>query len=1243
LVTQTVSDYSGRPALTTLPVPVNGGLENYQVGFVQNENGAVYTALDYDFVDDNNTPYILTDDTNYVSNPRTVTNSNFDYYSSNSVTIGTGQNNDNVADAEGFPFKRTLFKTDGTGRVDEESGVGRMHALGSVSPTGNGAGGKTTRVLFGSPSDEELIRIFGDEAPLSESVIKTITIDPNDVVSVTYTSKEGKTIATALITKETTDDDGKIALQKLENTITELVVHNIANQNVVSNQKMISSKRIVVDKNQKEITLDYTVTQGPLSEGCGSVDCKLEVRFFLTDLKSGKIFTSDANVNDAGLQPFIVGATGTSLSFPSVWGWADANPLILPFAPAIILTGNTTVFELDEGEYILTKEVYSANKSNFVETDIAELTDKLQPVLDAIADTMRGIDNAADYANFEIFITNFKTLVDAYQLLSETHANSIDLINFLNLNVPSSYVFPVEFSFNDIDASGNSSPITDPFANDQDNSDQNVFSFALSCCGTMEVPIPTPEICVPCEAINEDAFGSDFDGIDELKKENPNGTYFIANDGTHQTGWTEVNGIVEKYFMRFLYDKLVREGFQITYDPNDPAAYDPIGTQDLVLQATLDRFAPGFTPESLKGMITNMLVSRYYVGQSKLHTDDNKYYRAKRNYSGWLSFTDINGDTSNTTNGLLGEPLDDMPNLLSPITGINDGDEFNYTCKGVYDGWIQAVNLINAFDFDDDANVMNEYNDEEGSGESEEHYDDDDNSDGPGGLVGMISSFIISQKMRNFQNSPDGNVPKERLESLVNLPTMFMESVGVGTQFAAILDEDEAVANYPDYAIATPLGSTTPPITIPSGAVAGEYNFSSHAAQAPALFQVTKTPNGAGNPPIISLDPYTGLACPTSTVNTALQYKYILKPEWMFKYFVYNAFDNFTEGGTFSDADPVILNQFDVEMALCYNDVRKNCGPSPTDELPLCFGLECQYYHKNWSAAERATFYKQIRGSLNCPLDPSTTFSPADPINEVTKEELISEANQELDDAVAICENSAGDIKSALITELTNKCYTFVECISFNSPTYEIGEEQIDNMVKEVVKVCVAKIEDPLTGIRAHLPQLDVSDPLDPICINPAVNSGIGYGCINTIETDEPGTAFNQYPAILKEACNWIDGFGVCHQNTKQTVTLFAPCDLETLDHIYFWEFQPHLDISADLPQPLDNDGDPIDTNGDGTIDNKDKCPNAKNHEWVSPNSLVTCTTIGCNNTQTCTHTDEEGNPIINTYTTIKDIPVGGY
>lgn len=176
LVSHTALDFVGRPALSSLPVPVDSkvslGFENL---FIKNGFGALYTAEDFDANGNYLSPLPVGDGSGEA----------FTYYSDNNPDL-------RIPTAEGYPYSRTLFYRNGANQVRESGGPGDTHRIR------NNGDIHTQRTLYSGTADAELIRVFGDEAPASESVHKIINIDANNVASVSYIDKAGQTIANCL-------------------------------------------------------------------------------------------------------------------------------------------------------------------------------------------------------------------------------------------------------------------------------------------------------------------------------------------------------------------------------------------------------------------------------------------------------------------------------------------------------------------------------------------------------------------------------------------------------------------------------------------------------------------------------------------------------------------------------------------------------------------------------------------------------------------------------------------------------------------------------------------------------------------------------------------------------------------------------------------------------------------------------------------------------------------------------------
>ncbi len=263
IVSQTILDNSGRPTLTTLPIPVEGeGIEKYKNNFVTT-NSELYRAKHFD-------------DISNFGQPSTIDATGaFGYYSS--------LNGDKrIPNSEGYPYTRVIFSNDGTDRVVEQSGVGKAHMIGDQ----NLGQGRTVRTLYGTPTEEELVALFGDEAPDPEQVAKVITIDPNNTKSVAYITKEGNTIATGL----TFSEDDKI-LDKIGTGPSVSGKMDRITNNTATEKGFKASKRITILEDDTDINISYTIAKPVLEGLCNNlevdVDYQLHIQVF--DVATGVV------------------------------------------------------------------------------------------------------------------------------------------------------------------------------------------------------------------------------------------------------------------------------------------------------------------------------------------------------------------------------------------------------------------------------------------------------------------------------------------------------------------------------------------------------------------------------------------------------------------------------------------------------------------------------------------------------------------------------------------------------------------------------------------------------------------------------------------------------------------------------------------------------------------------------------------------------------------------------------------
>ena len=397
LITESQIDYAGRPSMSTIPVPIT------------NENGLVFK--NQFFQPANTTGDIIPIDTLYrpehfdkednLLDPKVVFDDQegYDYYSQNNPDY-------RLPSAEGYPYSRTLFERDLTNRVQEQSGVGKVHM---VSPSQTNEAGRTIRTYYGTASEEELVRLFGDEAPRASSVTKTVTLDQNNVAQVQFSNMAGKVIATGLI--ENIDDYNSDNLLPLNHHTSNAgyTIEDILDVNIIVEGGMLASKRFVLME-ESPFSYTYTLDCPQLEEACHNViiDCNwdLEVRII--------------NIHDP-TQPTII--ENHVLSTMN----CDVNN-------QKVVSGDQ-IHTLQSGTYIIEKRLTRA--SNEIDADIEDARDKIEmqinPIVNAVTTELENICTQEDVDNFYDFLIAFAN--DLNDLSDNpSPAGNEDLINQYDLN-----------------------------------------------------------------------------------------------------------------------------------------------------------------------------------------------------------------------------------------------------------------------------------------------------------------------------------------------------------------------------------------------------------------------------------------------------------------------------------------------------------------------------------------------------------------------------------------------------------------------------------------------------------------------------------------------------------------------------------------------------------------------------------------------------------------------------------------
>ena len=181
IVGENVYDNQGRSAIQILPTPVNNPAIRYYPGLNKNMANTPYSHWDFDW--DNLTA------SECVANVEAMetTSGASKYYSSNNAVENNWQ--DQVPNANGFPFVQVEYTPDNTGRIRRQSGVGDTYTID---------GTHATQYFYLQPYQEELNRLFGYQVGHKTRYKKNLVVDANGQVSVSYIDPQGRVVATAL-------------------------------------------------------------------------------------------------------------------------------------------------------------------------------------------------------------------------------------------------------------------------------------------------------------------------------------------------------------------------------------------------------------------------------------------------------------------------------------------------------------------------------------------------------------------------------------------------------------------------------------------------------------------------------------------------------------------------------------------------------------------------------------------------------------------------------------------------------------------------------------------------------------------------------------------------------------------------------------------------------------------------------------------------------------------------------------
>ncbi|WP_298487867.1 hypothetical protein [uncultured Maribacter sp.] len=906
IISQTILDNSGRPTLTTLPVPLEGERINKYKSNLVTTNGELYRAKHFD------------DALNYTQPAVIDATGAFGYYSSLNV-------DKRIPDAEGYPYTRVIFSNDGTDRVVEQSGVGKTHMIGSQASNQ----GRTVRTLYGTPTEEELVSLFGDEAPDPESTAKVITIDPNNTKSVAYITKEGNTIATGLTFSE--DDSVLDNIDTVSSSVSG--VNDKISNNIKTEKGFKASKRITILEDATEVNISYSITKPVLEGLCNNLEIELdyELRIEIFDVETGEVVKE-------------------------FYRESIADSLLDPLDEQITIDFGAVT--LDTGSYYIQKSLVPSNNITGKLVTSQENTKKLiEPYFAWLVSALDEIDceEEMEYLYHDIFFYGQKIYQQqlaqnngllefncegcsdiSYQFNRKDSADPEAPAEFLDFYEGNESLYSVTIVF--VDDAGEFVPLDYGSTTSLGDIVPVEVRFSTPCCD-FDIPIAfTPPFKKPSTEAME-AYIDDPVAVDQV---NTATNYYspssnLINPNTFFLTQTEEN---------FLYEDDGNGNITIINRNAYPLDFEGYAISMLYqCKSTVD---PTYLITDAENDIYNAMRGWHKPGL----LNQMVYHMATDSYGSVGCANRIDGSDSRDILANTGDPLP------PPIDGYHvcDGAEApvrinnaQYSVQELAECWeplvIELVNriCIEPFqaDIDQSSNVSDNVDDQEEEGASVDDIAESIDS----WIIRLISRAKIKRKLKKQKAGTTDNIADEVEKQNGSLVKTFLECTGYA--FADILDPDETDQTSEFSEFSTDFDGS------PGN---GEYDRErlSNGGQGENWSYFSIDPDvSAGTYVTPPSDPEI------ETANILKEiFPYLQDPVYAFKYYGY-------ESGTFPDLEVQTCYR---DPNICY-DINGNevpcCGGTVEDPVPCNFcGLgyiTCPYTKKDWSCDQRFTFYDMIK------------------------------------------------------------------------------------------------------------------------------------------------------------------------------------------------------------------------------------------------------------------------------------------
>ncbi len=250
VIAETIYDYQGRPAVNTLPAPVDNAIISYYRKFNQNMAGQTYSYADFDRKGPTAcAPSVVAP----MKQQGSIGAANY-YSQYNPNKTGF---NAYIPEANGYPFTKVVYMPDATERVVRHGNVGETFQPGNTGVNGTVAyQNHDTKYYYGKPEQDKLDYLFGTDVGYAAYYQKNLVLDPNGQASVSYVDLDGKTIATALA------GEAPAGIEPLKSRQTLSIQENLlAKSDVVNKQdhSITNSQSFLVTGNKTTYKFTYAI------------------------------------------------------------------------------------------------------------------------------------------------------------------------------------------------------------------------------------------------------------------------------------------------------------------------------------------------------------------------------------------------------------------------------------------------------------------------------------------------------------------------------------------------------------------------------------------------------------------------------------------------------------------------------------------------------------------------------------------------------------------------------------------------------------------------------------------------------------------------------------------------------------------------------------------------------------------------------------------------------------------------